>query len=67
MLAEDEYVNGYKLYGDAIQRRKSGMTIEKSFKTKLGYYKEVTGFEGTEPNSIMMYRIAQYTILQEMW
>ncbi|MDC6390967.1 hypothetical protein PP182_19935 [Maribacter sp. PR1] len=61
ILDLEDYSYAYKLYGEAIQRRDFGMTIEKSFKTKLNYYKEVTGFEETEPNSIMHYRIGQYT------
>ncbi|RKQ43395.1 hypothetical protein BXY85_4017 [Roseivirga pacifica] len=60
MLDEEEYAIAHKLYGEALGRRKPGMTREESFKPMLNYYKEVTGFEETEPNAIMHHRIAQY-------
>tara|TARA_R110002050_G_C8657940_1_gene490836 strand:+ start:346 stop:648 length:303 start_codon:yes stop_codon:yes gene_type:complete len=60
MLDEEEYAIAHKLYGKAFERRESGTTREQRFKPMLDYYKEVTGFEETEPNAIMHHRIAQY-------
>jgi hypothetical protein len=60
MLDEDEYEIAYRLYGDMLQRARSGLTREASAKPLLDYYKQVTGMEETEPNAIMHHRIAQY-------
>lgn len=60
MLDEDEYARAYELYGEAIRdiNREGGRLVR--FKSLLDYYKEVTGWDETEPNAIMHHRIAQY-------
>ncbi|SNZ01071.1 hypothetical protein [Flagellimonas pacifica] len=60
MLNEEEYAIAHKLYLKSFKRRISGMTREEGFKPLLDYYREITGFEETEPNAIMHHRIAQY-------
>lgn len=60
MLDEEEYLIAHKLYLESFNRRKSGMTREEGFKPLLDYYKDITGFEETEPNAVMHHRIAQY-------
>ena len=60
MLNEDEYLIAHKLYGKGFQNRKSGIERKLCFKEILDYYKEVTGFEETEPNAIMHHRIELY-------
>lgn len=58
MLDEEEYTVAWKLYTDAFQAK--GKTRYERFKPLLDYYKEVTGFEESEPNAIMHHRISQY-------
>jgi hypothetical protein len=60
MLDEEEYLIAHKLYLESFNRRKSGMTREEGFKPLLDYYKDITGFEETEPNAVMHHRIVQY-------
>lgn len=60
MLNEGEYAIDYKLYGKGFQNRKGGVKRDLCFKELLDYYKDVTGFEETEPNAIMHHRIAYY-------
>jgi hypothetical protein len=61
MLDEKEYTRAYELYGQAISQGSDfqGSRLER-FKPLLDYYKEVTGWDETEPNAIMHHRIAQY-------
>jgi hypothetical protein len=60
MLDEEEYLKAYELYGECMR----DMTFQGGrllrFKPLLDYYKEVTGWDETEPNAIMHHRIAQY-------
>ena len=60
MLNEEQYAKAYELYGEAISdiNREGGRLVR--FKPLLDYYKEVTGWDETEPNAIMHHRIAQY-------
>lgn len=60
MLNEEQYAKAYELYGEAIKDiyREGGRFVR--FKPLLDYYKEVTGWDETEPNAIMHHRIAQY-------
>lgn len=57
MLNEEEHAIASKLYSDAFGAK--GKTRAERFKPLLDYYREVTGFNETEPNAIMHHRIAQ--------
>src|ERR1051325_8110770 len=59
MLNEHEYAIAYRLYGEAMRNRHDADRLQR-FKPLLEYYKEVTGYDETEPNAIMHHRIAQY-------
>jgi hypothetical protein len=59
MLDEEEYLIANKLYVLGMKNI-SSPDRKIRFKELLDYYKEVTGFEETEPNAIMHHRIAQY-------
>lgn len=59
MLDEEEYLIANKLYLLGMKNI-SSRDRKIRFKELLDYYKEVTGFEETEPNAIMHHRIAQY-------
>lgn len=58
MLDEDEYKIACKLYREGFETGKCNMTRKIRFKALLNYYKEVTGFEETDPNAVMHHRIA---------
>ena len=60
MLDEEEYKIASKLYRDGFQTGKCSMTRKKRFKDLLDYYKDLTGFEETNPNAIMHHRIDLY-------
>jgi len=60
MLDEEEYAIANKLYGKGFRNKKAKIERKLSFKELLDYYREVTGFEETEPNAIMHHRIALY-------
>ena len=60
MLNEEEYAIAYKLYGECIRNIHFEGDRKARFKPLLDYYKQVTGFEETEPNAIMHHRITQY-------
>jgi hypothetical protein len=60
MLDEDEYAKANELYGQAIREVKLHGGRILRFKPLLDYYKDVTGWEETEPNAIMHHRVAQY-------
>lgn len=62
MLDEEEYFIVSKLYGESFQKMKKGLSRKDSFKPMLDYYKQITGFEETEPNAIMHHRISIYGI-----
>jgi hypothetical protein len=59
MLDEEEYLIAHELY---VLGMKNITTRDRKirFKKLLDYYRELTGFEETEPNAIMHHRIAQY-------
>lgn len=57
MLDEIEFAKAAELYKTSFTNQDS---YEVRMKPLLDYYKEVTGFEETEPNAIMHHRIAQY-------
>ncbi len=58
MLDEEEFSRAYQLYADAF-KAENGSRAER-FKPLLEYYKELTGFEESEPNAIMHHRILDY-------
>lgn len=60
MLDEDEYKVASKLYRSGFETGKCNMTRKKRFKELLDYYKDLTGFEETNPNTIMHHRIDLY-------
>jgi hypothetical protein len=60
MLDEEEYKVASKLYREGFETGKCSMTRKKRFKNLLIYYKELTGFEANNPNSIMHHRISLY-------
>ncbi|WP_428229653.1 hypothetical protein [Flavobacterium sp.] len=60
MLDEEEYKVASQLYRDGFEKGKCNMTRKKRFKDLLDYYKDLTGFETTNPNAIMYHRIALY-------
>jgi len=60
MLDKDEYAKAHKLYGECMRDiHKEGGRLAR-FKPLLDYYKEVTGWDETEPNAIMHHRFEQY-------
>jgi len=60
MLDENEYSIAYKLYGDGFKNKGDDLSRLDRFKSLLDFYKEVTGWDATEPNAIMHHRVAQY-------
>lgn len=60
MLDEEEYAIAHKLALESFERRKSGLTRAEGFKPLLDYYKNLTGFDETEPNAILHHRILLY-------
>lgn len=60
MLDEEEYKIASKLYRNGFETGKCSMTRKKRFKDLLDYYKDLTGFEETNPNAIMHHRIELY-------
>lgn len=60
MLDDEEYFIVAKLYSDSFQSVKNGSSRDESIKPMLDYYKEITGFEETNPNAIMHHRIGDY-------
>lgn len=60
MLDEEEFEIALKLYSDIFKGYKIGLSREEGAKPLLDYYKNLTGFEETEPNAIMHHRITQY-------
>jgi hypothetical protein len=60
MLDEAEYKIASHLYRDGFKTGKCNMTRKKRFKDLLDYYKELSGFEETNPNAIMHHRIELY-------
>lgn len=58
MLDEEEYAKAYQLFGDCFRNIHKG--LPERFKPLLDYYKQVTGWDETEPNAIMHHRIEQY-------
>jgi hypothetical protein len=57
MLDDVEYARAAELYKAAFSLKGSR---EQRYELLLDYYKEITGFEETEPNAIMHHRISQY-------
>lgn len=60
MLNEEEYAIARRLYTEGFRNYKHGKTRQEQFKSMLDYYKELTGFEETEPNAILHHQIEQY-------
>jgi hypothetical protein len=60
MLDEEEYKSIFELYTNAFEKRKSGLSFEESLKPMIAYYKELTGFDDSNPNSILHHRISRY-------
>lgn len=60
MLDEEEFASAHKLYMKSLLRTKSDLSNDDHFKPLLDYYKNLTGFDETEPNAIMHHRISQY-------
>ena len=60
MMSEEEYVHASKLYRKGFETGKCNMTRQERFKDVLNYYKELSGYEETEPNTIMHHRIHLY-------
>lgn len=60
MLNEEEHLIASKLYRQGFETGKCNMTRQERFKELLDYYKQLTGFEETEPNAIMHHRIELY-------
>lgn len=60
MLEKEEFKIAHRLYGEAFERRKPGMSRREIFKPLLDYYNELTGFGETEPNAIMHHQIDLY-------
>lgn len=60
MLDDDEYLKAAELYGQALRNIHSASDRKTRFKPLLDYYKEVTGWDETEPNAIMHHCISQY-------
>lgn len=65
MLDEEEYSKAYELYGQAIENTRQESAGQPIFKPLLDYYKQITGWDETEPNAIMHHRVAQYGPLCE--
>ncbi len=59
MLDEDEYKIAQQLYKKGFRNRKNFKDRKIQFKELLDFYKEITGFEETEPNAIMHHRIEE--------
>lgn len=60
MLDEAEFTIASSLLKKAFEKDNPSKTLKERFKPLVEYYKEVTGFEETNPNVIMHHRIAQY-------
>ena len=60
MLDEEEYAQAHELYGQGMRNIKFAKDRQLQFKELLDFYKNVTGFDETEPNAIMHHRIALY-------
>ncbi|MGE6354371.1 hypothetical protein ACQKCJ_10905 [Flavobacterium sp. NPDC079362] len=60
MLDQEEYKVASKLYRNGFETGKCNMTRKTRFKDLLDYYKDLTGFEETNPNAIMHHRIDLY-------
>lgn len=62
MLDSEEGKIASKLLSEGFQeaRKLSKASIQENFKKLLDYYKEVTGFEETNPNAIMHHFIDMY-------
>lgn len=60
MLDDAEYAVAGELYSEGVRSRdRTGTRLER-FKPLLDYYKEVTGWDETEPNAIMHHCISMY-------
>lgn len=60
MLDEEEFAAAHKLINEAMKDIHSGKVREERFKPLFDYYKEITGWDETEPNAIMHHRIILY-------
>jgi len=60
MLDEDEYKTARQLYKKGFRNINDFENRKIQFKELLDFYKEITGFEETEPNAIMHHRIEEF-------
>lgn len=60
MLENEEARKAYQLYGVGMKNLSGGIEREVRFKEILDYYKEVTGWDETEPNAIMHHFVDIY-------
>lgn len=60
MLNEEEFETAQRLCAQMFDLRRSGRSREDSSIPILEYYKELTGFDETEPNAIMHHRLSLY-------
>ena len=65
MLNEEEYAKACELYSEAIRNTNGEEDRLIRYKALIDYYKEITGWDETEPNAIMHHRIEQYGSLCE--
>jgi hypothetical protein len=60
MLDEEEYAKAHELYGAAMRGNMGEVGRLVRFKPLLDYYKDVTGWDESEPNAILHHSIALY-------
>ena len=60
MLDEQEFAAAERLYRQMFELLKSGHTRDVSAASLLDWYKELTGFDESEPNAIMHHRSSLY-------
>lgn len=58
MMSEDEYAIAHKLYSESFGVSAFHKTKAERFRPLLDYYKELTGVEETNPNTVMHHRLS---------